>query len=160
MLIRPATVEDADACAKVMVRAMAASPDYNYPKQEDIYEQSRGRVTGYLAGSYHPGFSLEDRAVFVAENSGEVIAFVAGHRTLRFGCDGELQWAFVHPDWQGRGISTSLLASLREWFVSRGLKKVCVNAPAEMLNREFYLKHGAVPLSEHWCVWNDIGAKG
>src|SRR5262245_12330676 len=128
MLIRPATPADAEACAKVMVRAMAVSPDYNYPKQEEIFGHWLQRIKGYLAGTYHPGFSLEDRAAFVAESNGEVVGFIAGHRTLRFGCAGELQWAFVHPDWQRKGISTSLLASLREWFVAHKLHKVCVNA--------------------------------
>lgn len=159
MLIRPATEADADGCARVMARAMAASPDYGCPKEEEILEHWRVRVSGYLAGTYHPGFAKEERTGFVAEESGEIIAFVAGHRTMRFSCDGEVQWAFVLPEWQRRGIGSSLLSNLRQWFAKHGMKKVCVNASAEMKTRAFYLKHGAVPMSEHWCVWEDVTAK-
>jgi GNAT superfamily N-acetyltransferase len=159
MLVRPANVDDAEACARVMVRAMGASPDYNYPKPHEIFEHWLTRVSGYLAGTYHPGFSKGDRIAFVAEKSGEIIGFIAGHRTLRFACDGELQWAFVSPDYQHRGIATSLLSSLREWFVQHKIRKVCVNASENMDSRSFYIKHGAEPLNEHWVVWEDIGVK-
>ena len=136
---------------------MSTSADYGKPKVADIYEQSLSRVTGYLAGTYYPGFSLDDRQVFVAEYSDQVIGFIAGQRTLRFGCDGELQWAFVLPEWERRGIGESLLASMRQWFVSHGLKKVCGNSPAEMSTRAFYTKQGAEPMNDHWMVWEDIG---
>ncbi len=112
-----------------------------------------------MAGTYHPGFALEDRVVFIAEQSGQIIGFIAGHKTLRFGCDGELQWAFVLPHWQNKGVASSLLAMLRKWFDKRGMKKVCVNASADMATRAFYLKQGAVAMNEHWCVWEDISGK-
>ena len=159
MLIRPATQEDAKQCVDVMVRAMSESADYNFPKPDEIRDHWLERVSGYLAGSYHPGFALEERAIFVAEQSGEIIAFIAGHRTLRFGGEGELQWAFVSPEWQRKGIGSSLLSQLRRWFKGRNIKKVVVNAPTEMKTREFYLENGAVAMNQHWCVWEDISAK-
>ena len=151
-----ASQADADACASLMSRAMEASDDYKHPRFEDILPQWQFRVSGYLAGTYHPGFAKEERAMFVAEQSDEVIGFIAGHRTLRFGCDGELQWAFVLPDWQRKGIGSSLLAMMRRWFVEHSMRKICVNASADMLARAFYLKHGAKAMNEHWCVWEDV----
>ena len=144
---------------KVIVAAMAASPDYNYPKPDEIRDHWRQRISGYLAGTYHPGYSKDERAVFVAERSGEILGFIAGHRTMRFACDGELQWAFVLPDYQWRGIGASLLSSMRQWFVEHKMKKICVNASEEMATRAFYVKHGAMPLNEHWVVWENIGAE-
>jgi GNAT superfamily N-acetyltransferase len=158
MMIRPATEADAEGCTKVMVRAMSTSADYGKPKVSDIYDQSKSRIAGYLAGTYYPGFARDERQIFVGEEQGEVVGFVAGQRTLRFACDGELQWAFVLPEWERRGIGESLLASIRQWFVSQGLKKVCVNSPEAMSTRAFYLKQGASVMNEHWCVWEDIGS--
>ena len=159
MLIRPATVADAVACTKVMVRAMSTSPDYGKPKVADIYEQSLSRITGYLDGSFYPGFALDDRQAFVSEHSGEVIGFAAGQRTLRFGCDGELQWVFALPEWERRGIEESLFSSMRQWFVEHGMKKVCVRSGADSSTRPFYLKQGAAAMNEHWVVWEDVGIR-
>jgi len=135
---------------------MSASADYNCPDADEIFGHWFGRVGGYLAGTYHPGFSLEDRTMFVAEDSGKIIGCIAGHKTLRFACDGELQWAFVLPEYQRKGIGKSLLSSLRNWFGSHKMKKVCCNAAQNMATRDFYLKHGAEPMNEHWVVWEDI----
>ena len=139
-----------------MVTAISASADYNHPKPEDISDHWRERISGYMAGTYHPGFSREERVVYVAEESSSILGFIAGHRTMRFGCDGELQWAFVLPDYQRRGVSSSLLSSLRRWFVDHGMRKVCVNASSDMATRAFYMKHGATPMNEHWCIWETI----
>jgi len=157
MFIRPATLDDADACAFVMSLAMSVSDDYNRPDLDEILPHWQFRVSGYMAGTYHPGFSREERVVYVAEESSSILGFIAGHRTMRFGCDGELQWAFVLPDYQRRGVSSSLLSSLRQWFVDHGMRKVCVNASSDMATRAFYMKHGATPMNEHWCNWDDIG---
>jgi hypothetical protein len=38
---------------------------------------------------------LTERAAFVAIDDGDLVGFVAGHKTRRLGCDGELQWINV-----------------------------------------------------------------
>ena len=156
MFIRPAELNDTEACTKVIVKAMSASSDYNCPDPKEIFDHWFSRVGGYLSGTYHPGFALEDRVMFVAEEGGKIIACIAGQKTLRFACDGELQWAFVLPEYQRRGIGKSLLSSLRNWFGTRKLKKICCNAPQDMSTRAFYIKFGATPMNEHWVIWEDI----
>src|SRR5579885_308849 len=143
MLVRVATEADASGCANVMIEAMSSSDDYKRPKADDIRAQCMERVSGYLAGSYYPGYAKDERAVYVAERSGEIIGFIAGHRTMRHGGDAEVQWAFVLPEWQRRGIGSSLFALLKKWFTQHRLKKVYVNAPVTMNTRAFYEKHGA-----------------
>lgn len=157
MLMRAARPGDAEGCLKAMLKAMAASDDYGRPNPEEIADHWRGRVCGYLTGEYDPGFALEERAAFMAEIGGEIVGFFAGQRTLRYACDGELQWAFVSPSWQRKGIGSSLFALQRKWFVDRGMRKICVNAPPDMSTRGFYLKHGAEPFNPNWLVWEDIG---
>jgi hypothetical protein len=42
-----------------------------------------------------PQQALPARAAFVAMDGTKLVGFVAGHRTRRLGCDGELQWVNV-----------------------------------------------------------------
>lgn len=158
MLMRAARPGDAEGCLKAMLKAMAASDDYGRPDPAEIADQWRRRVTGYLQGGYDPAFALELRGAFMAEIGGEIIGFFAGQRTLRFACDGELQWAFVSPSWQRKGIGSSLFALQRKWFLDHSLRKICVNAPSSLSTRGFYEKHGAEPMNANWLVWEDIGA--
>ncbi len=47
------------------------------------------RMALYLAGQHHPQHALAPRVIYVAEQGDSLIGFIAGHRTRRFGCDGE-----------------------------------------------------------------------
>lgn len=111
----------------------------------------------YLTGAHHPQQALEPRAVFVADNAGAVVGFVAGHLTTRLGCAGELQWLLVAPAHRGGWVAANLLAALATWFMHQGATRVCVNvAPENVRARRFYARRGAVELSEHWMVWSDV----
>lgn len=48
------------------------------------------RIYQYLRGEHSPQHALADRSAFVAVEERNVVGFVAGHRTRRFHCDGEL----------------------------------------------------------------------
>ena len=115
------------------------------------------RIGPYLKGEYNPWQALAPRAAFVSENIGAVIGFAAGHQTRRFGCDGELEWIDVAEEHRRLGIAAKLLASIGSWFVEEGLRRICVNVdPSNSTARNFYAKHGAVPLR----ALDDLGNAG
>ena len=147
-----------EAVARIQVRAMVASPFYDEATDEQVvYKRIYPRVAGYFAGTYHPGHALPERAGFVAIADGAIRGFIAGHKTTRMGCTGELQWMFVGPDWQRKGIGSMLLLPLAEWFSAGSSSKVIVDASPENPSRPFYLKHGASAFDEYWLFWPDIG---
>ena len=115
------------------------------------------RIGGYLNGEHSPQQALAERVAFVALDGNVVVGLVAGHRTKRFGCDGELEWIDVAKERRGQGIADGLMAVMIQWFVQQGALRVCVNvAPENTVAQRLYARHGAVPLNEHWMVWNDI----
>jgi GNAT superfamily N-acetyltransferase len=119
------------------------------------------RIGRYLTGEHTPQHALPERAVFVAIEEKELVGFVAGHRTRRLACDGELQWIDVAEEKRGQGIADKLMAAIGEWFVGEGLMRICVNVdPANLVARRLYAKHGAQPLNEQWMVWTDAGRMG
>lgn len=145
--IREATADDVPAMARL--RALTwGTEEYWLP-----------RVAAYLAGESHPQQALPARVAFVAFDGGETVGLITGHRTHRYGCDGELEWIDVHPSRRGKGTASELLRVLAAWFVARDARRVCVDVdPGNAAARRFYARHGAVPLNPHWLVWEDIGA--
>jgi len=151
---------------------MSANPDepieVRTATAADVAEMARIREAGglpddaermarYLAGEHHPQHALAPRVIFVAEQGGRMIGYVAGHRTTRFGCDGELQWIFVLPDHRGSGAADLLLDRLAAWFIGEGARRVCVDVvPENTRARRFYHRHGAQTLHRYWLVWPDI----
>lgn len=118
---------------------------------------SAERMALYLAGRHHPQHALARRVALVAEAGDALVGYVAGHRTTRFGCEGELQWLFVLPAHRGGGPASLLLAGLAAWFAREGARRVCVNVePENARARRFYHRHGARVLDTHWLVWDDI----
>jgi ribosomal protein S18 acetylase RimI-like enzyme len=115
------------------------------------------RLAAYMGGTHNPQDSLAPRTTYVALIGGEVVGYVAGHLTRRFGCDGEVQHLWVAPAQRQRGIGSELLRRQRSWFAAQGAEKVCVNvavdnAPAQA----FFRRHGAQNLREHWLAWGDV----
>jgi len=145
--IRPTEIRD--------VPGMAAIRAAEWETQA-FWEQ---RISGYLAGTHNPQQALPERAAFVAEDAGAIIGFVAGHRTRRFGCEGELEWINVAARHRERGIAGQLFAPMAGWFVEQHAFRVCVNVtPENTAARALYGKLGAVPFKEFWMVWTDIRA--
>ena len=114
------------------------------------------RMLQYLAGEHHPQQALLPRGMWMAAEGESPIGYIAGHLTRRFGCDGELQWIYVVPEHRRTQVASNLLRLLAGWFVEHGVRRVCVDVGDENA-RPFYTSHGAVELSKHWMVWNDIG---
>lgn len=122
-------------------------------------EYWRERILQYMSGTLHPRDALPARVAFVCVDKERVVGLIAGHLTRRFGCDGELEWISVRPEYRNRGIASLLLRSLAEWFSSQGAKYVCVDVePSNHAARLFYARNGAEDLKPHWMVWKNIGA--
>ncbi len=154
--IRPALRTDLDCIACVQARTMVAAPYYDRAIDErQELQRLRPRICGYFDGTYHPSFSQADRTMVVADCV-QVVGFGAGQVSTRLGCTGELQWMFVLPTWQRRGIGAALLSALAEWFGRLRSTRVIVDAPPDNPCRAFYVKHGAIPLDAYWLHWPDI----
>lgn len=118
------------------------------------------RMAAYLDGHHHPQQAVCDRVAYVAMVNDAIVGYIAGHRTTRHGCAGELQYLFVAPFYRRRGIATALLRLLAKWFQAQAAQKVCVavadDSPKEA--KPFYESVGATALKRYWYAWEDIGA--
>ena len=111
----------------------------------------------YFSGQHHPQQALAERVGFVAKTDATMTGFIAGHRTTRFDCDGELQWLLVAPAFRGGPTAALLLGELAAWFARYRAARVCVNVGLDNERaRRFYARHGAVVLRDHWMIWEDI----
>jgi len=116
------------------------------------------RIGGYLKGEHSPQQAMAERAAFVAHTGGGVVGLIAGHRTKRFGCDGELEWIDVAKEYRGQGIADGLMTAIIQWFVEQRALRVCVNvAPENIQACRLYPRYGAVPLNPHGMIWKDVG---
>src|SRR3974390_1300537 len=106
VLYRPATVADAPR--------IAASRT-----QDSGLEPRDGALAAYLEGKHHPREALVPRAAYVALVADQVVGYVAGHLTRRFGCDAEVQHMWVAPRYRRLGIGTELLRRQQSWFASQ-----------------------------------------
>lgn len=118
------------------------------------------RMSAYFEGLHHPQESLSPRTGFAAFDGDQVIGYIAGHRTKRHDCEGEVQYLFVAPAHRRRGIAGELLSLLADWFGAQGARQVCIavaaDSPPEC--KPFVEELGARPLRRHWHAWDDIGA--
>ena len=142
-------VEQADVPQIAAIRASQSG-------SEDFWKH---RIASYLRGEHSPQKALPARAAFVAAEEGQIVGFVAGHRTTRFKCDGELQWIDVVEYRRGRGIADRLIAYMGAWFLQYGPTRICVNvAPQNTRAGRVYARSGAVPLNEFWMIWEDASS--
>jgi len=162
MAVRVRPAEDRDIAAMAALRA----------QEWETAAFWEARIGRYLRGEHSPRQALRARALFVAvghskdhgkhhgENAGangKVVGFVAGHRTRRYACDGELQWINVDQEERGQGVARALLTALAAWFVQQDALRVCVNVdPHNTVAHGLYAKFGAQPLNDHWMIWEDI----
>jgi GNAT superfamily N-acetyltransferase len=142
---------DRDVPAMASIRA-------NDSQSQDFWED---RIRAYLEGTHSPQQALPERACWVAVHGEQVVGFVAGHRTRRFECDGELQWIDVVAGFRGRGVAHRLIALALSWFRSQGMHRICVNVSSENAPaRHLYAMNGAIPLSAGWMEWRDLRQSG
>ena len=113
------------------------------------------RITGYMEGRLHPQKALAERVVFVAVEHDAVVGFIAGHRTRRFECDGELEWIDVIRERRRQGIGSEMVRVLARWFLEQRAKRICVD-PGNPSARRFYAQLSGENLNQHWMFWPDI----
>ncbi len=143
LTIRPAEPKDVPAMAELRAQTKGTQSFWT------------DRIDRYLRGEHSPQKALGLRAVFVATEEERILGFIAGHRTRRFDCDGEVQWIDVDEQQRGRGIGIKLMAQIGAWFVSQDAKRICVNVDTDnLLARKLYKKCGARPLNDAWMVWD------
>ena len=112
---------------------------------------------GISRGHTPPSKSAPPPRLLCRDVDDTLAGFVAGHLTRRYGCDGELQWINVHPEWQRRHVGSALFREMASWFVAQRAVRICVDVdPANGPARAFYERHGAQELNRHWLVWDDI----
>ncbi len=115
------------------------------------------RMAAYFNGSHHPQQARAPRLGYLALVDDAVIGYIAGHQTTRHGCAAEVQYLYVAPEYRRRGVATSLLRLMADWFADAGALKVCVcvdeNSPAAI---PFYQSTGAVAFKRLWYRWDDI----
>lgn len=146
VLIRAA--EEGDVPAMAAIRAAEWETQAYWEK----------RIGAYLAGNVSAQHAVPGHAVFVAEAAGNVVGFVAGHRTTRHKCQGELEWIDVAPPYRRRGIAGRMVVALAGWFAEKRAPRVCIDVkPENLVARALYAKFGARPLNPHWMFWEDIG---
>lgn len=118
------------------------------------------RIERYLDNSSSPGQALQERVAYVCVDCERVVGLVAGHLTRRFGCDGELQWISVRPEFRRHGVASELFRWMAEWFVEHGARHICVDVePTNETARRFYARQGAEDFKPSWMVWKDIGQR-
>ncbi|HEY9127543.1 MAG TPA: GNAT family N-acetyltransferase [Acidobacteriaceae bacterium] len=144
MTIRPAEDEDIPAMAHIRSQEWG---DLAYWME---------RITGYKHCRLSPQRALPERAIFVAVEGEYIVGFVAGHRTQRLSCDGELEWINVAAHRRGKGIADRLIERMGVWFLEQNAHRICVNADKDnVIARRVYTRCGAKPLNDHWMVWED-----
>ena len=145
--VRPA--EPADIPAIAAIRAEEWETDAYWT----------ARIGGYLREERSPQQALATRAVFVAVDGSEVVGFVAGHRTRRFGCAAELQWINVAHARRGQGIAGTLMVKIAAWFAHQEAGRICVNVePDNAAARKLYQRFGAQRLNDYWLIWDNAQA--
>lgn len=116
------------------------------------------RMAAYFERRHHPHQALLPRVGYVALSNDAVIGYIAGHRTTRNGCAGEVQYLFVAPAYRRQGVATALLRLLAKWFQAHAAPRVCVaiaaDSPVEA--QPFYESLGASSLKRNWYGWDDI----
>ena len=138
---------DGDVPAMAEIRAA----DWGTP------EYWQERIRRYMAGELNARQAVPGHICLVAVESDRIAGLIAGHLTRRFGCDGELEWISIRPEYRKLGIATQLLLRLAEWFARRGARRICVDVePSNTIARSFYARHGATDLKPHWMEWKDI----
>lgn len=146
MAVRLRLAEESDVPSMAAIRALEWGTEAFW----------KDRISRYLRGQHSPRQALAARTAFVATDGSHLAGFVAGHKTRRFGCDGELQWINVVKERRGQGVADLLMTTMGAWFAAQHARRICVNVdPSNVTARRLYARHGAQILNEHWMTWED-----
>lgn len=85
---------------------------------------------------------------WIAEKDGEVIGFIS------LTPNGHIEFAFVHPDWIGKGIALELYRYIEQYAILKQLLKL--TSDASLLARPFFERQGWRVITEQRPVRNGI----
>ena len=150
--IRPATLDDAQAIARIQVETWRSS--YRGVIADDVLDtmsevERRSHWSEILQRPEH--------ATFVAEVEGHgIVGFANGgpERDGREDYRGELCGLYVLPDWHGQGIGRQLVATFTRWLMDSGFDTMLVWTLADNPYRRFYERLGGKLVAEKK---NEIG---
>ena len=124
---------DTPQLAEIFRRSVreVASRDYR-PVQIEAWAAAPGETAAWAE-------RMRARVVFVAEESGQPIGFI------QYEPPDHIDMTYVHPERQGMGVASALLAALEEEAQGRGVK--LLNVEASITSRPFFEHHGFVVLT-------------
>jgi len=139
-MIRPAKASDADSIAKVIVdawqEAYCGIIDPDYP--------GNLRLEKYAA-IFKEIIQKQTEWVHVYEIENTLVGFVS-EKPHEGKYDSEVKGLYILPDYQGKGIGTSLLSYAKEFLRSSGFTKLIIWTLLGASNNQFYEANGGVGL--------------
>jgi ribosomal protein S18 acetylase RimI-like enzyme len=154
--IRPATVEDASAIARVRVDSWRATyrgivPDA-YLDSMDVESSAQLWDRVLAAGS-------SSASVFVAEDDGRIVGFAAGNllKEPRHELNAELTAIYLRPDYQHAGLGRRLVASVARAERAHGANGLIAWVMSgNKRARAFYERLGGTLLIEQPFEWDGV----
>ena len=139
-MVRPATVDDADAIARVHVETWRAAYAHAIPA-----ETLAAVDVGRRAANWREWIGSGTSTTFVGQLGDEVVGFVNVGPSRNEPGLGELYAIYVLPKAWGSGVAAELIERGEEELRSRGLSSVFLNVLADNPRaRRFYERHGWV----------------
>lgn len=126
LAIRPFEPRDAEAVSALIRQTMRVSNsgDYALERLQPLMDYFSPQKVLLLS---------EERTCLVAEVEGQIAGTIALE-------EAELCTFFVHPDFQGQGIGSALLAAIEEAAGKMGIEKIQMHA--SLTGTEFYVRRG------------------
>lgn len=141
LLIRPASIDDAEAICEVQHSAVKGLSGGPYSK--DVLDAWHDAMT---VEKVEEGLRKPDLSGFIAEIDGETVGFALL-------TDGLINAMYVNPLHQWKAIGSRLLSMLEAETISRGIKSLTLNASLNA--RKFYevngfrvVRESSTPLNE------------
>ena len=156
-IIEDVSIKDFKAIAECEILSKQESFGESSENLKMVVKSRSHRWHGYLTGTQHPQKAKPERTAYKIESNDEIVAYIAGHLSSRFDCEGELQSIYIRKQFQRQGLGAALLRKLFNWFFERRARKICVGIDPSNPYRQFYFKHGATELNRHYLYWENIG---
>lgn len=151
MLIRRATIEDADALSALAARTFTETFGHLYPPAD---------LASFLHEAYAPDrqrviLSHPDYAVWLLERDGEVLGHAAAgpcglpHPEVRAG-DGELKRLYLLRQVQNGGWGGRMFDGVMRWLLRDGPRTLWIGVWSENFGAQrFYARHGFRKVGEY-----------
>ena len=128
MIVRPATLDDANAICDVHVRSIRALCANDYTQQQ-IESWTRFKA----ADNYRRGMTERGEVIFVAEIGGKIVGFSSLEKD-------EITSVYVVPEGVGRGAGRALVEAAESHARDQGIAKIRLRSTLTSIG--FYLHTG------------------